>query len=77
MHLENGDCAFYYALADAQTGPAVHVTVATDAEQASTTLGVVTVTRQDMTVLAKPYQNYVTASFGTPQTEVKQLRADI
>lgn len=79
VDLGNGSYAFYCVPADADpvTGPAVHVTGATAAEEASATPGVVPVTRQDMTVLAKQYQNYVTAGLGVLQTQVKQLSADI
>jgi iron uptake system component EfeO len=79
VDLGDGHYALYCVPADADPviGPAVHVTGATAAEIASATPGVVPVTRQDMTVLAKQYQKYVTAGLNVLLPEVQQLSADI
>jgi iron uptake system EfeUOB component EfeO/EfeM len=79
VDLGNGEYAFSCVPADADpvTGPAVKVTGASAAEEASATPGVVPVTRQDMTVLAKQYQTYVIAGLGTLVPEVRKLSADI
>lgn len=79
VNLADGEYAFYCVPADADpvTGPSVHVTGATTAETAAATPGVLPVTRQDLTVLAKQYEDYVTAGLNTLLPEVKQLSADI
>ncbi|HEV2635093.1 MAG TPA: EfeM/EfeO family lipoprotein [Actinocrinis sp.] len=79
VNLGDGDYAFYCVPADADpvTGPTVHVSGATAAQTAAATPGVVPVTRQDMTVLAKQYEAYVTAGLNTLLSEVQQLSTDI
>jgi iron uptake system component EfeO len=79
VNLADGEYAFYCVPADADpvTGPSVHVAGATTAETAAATPGVLPVTRQDLTVLAKQYEDYVTAGLNTLLPEVKQLSADI
>lgn len=79
VNLGDGDYAFYCVPADADpvTGPAVHVSGATSAETAAATPGVLPVTRQDLTVLAKQYESYVTSGLTTLLPEVQQLSTDI
>ena len=79
VDLGDGDYAFYCVPADADpvTGPTVRVAGATAAETAAATPGVPPVTRQDLTVLAKQYESYVTAGLTTLLAQVKQLSADI
>jgi iron uptake system component EfeO len=79
VNLADGRYALYCVPADADpvTGPAVEVTGATKSEARSATPGVVPVTRQDLTVLAKQYQNDVTAGLNVLLPEVQRLRSDI
>jgi iron uptake system EfeUOB component EfeO/EfeM len=79
VNLGDGDYAFFCVPADADpvTGPSVHVSGASAAETAAATPGVLPVTRQDLTVLAKQYQGYVTAGLNTLLPQVQQLSADI